>query len=128
MKSLGKTGSGKIGAFIPQYLYRFGTRLESCSQHFIFFLTYEWAPKARVLAAGKPFQPSVIMQHSSLLGRNVFFTAPTVGTILASSFRHRRKKILMKSVNSSWRISCQVKNKIQKPGVVLTTLHFLCNL
>ncbi len=37
------------------------------SQHFIYFITYQWAQKSRVLVPCKLFQPSV-MQHSNLLG------------------------------------------------------------
>jgi hypothetical protein len=30
------------------------------SQHFIFFVTYEWAQKAKVLVTGEPFQSSIM--------------------------------------------------------------------
>ncbi len=37
------------------------------SQHFIFFVTYDWAHLARIFVPDMSFQPSVI-KHSSLLG------------------------------------------------------------
>jgi hypothetical protein len=36
------------------------------SQHFIFFITYEWALEGMLFVTGEPFKPSVI-NHSSLL-------------------------------------------------------------
>jgi hypothetical protein len=30
------------------------------SQHFIFFVTYEWVLEAMLFVTGEPFQPSVI--------------------------------------------------------------------
>jgi hypothetical protein len=36
------------------------TVLGPCSQHFIFFVTYESDQKARVFVPAKPFQPSVL--------------------------------------------------------------------
>jgi hypothetical protein len=43
---------------VPLWLY---------SQHFVFFITYEWTKYVRVFVPGKPFQPSG-PKHSSLLG------------------------------------------------------------
>ncbi len=40
---------------------------EPYSQHFIFFMTYEWTQKAFVFVPRKPLKPNVI-EHSSLLG------------------------------------------------------------
>ncbi len=40
--------------------------------HFIFFVTYDWAQKARVFVTGKPFWPTVV-QLSSLLGQYISY-------------------------------------------------------
>jgi hypothetical protein len=34
--------------------------MEPYQQHFIFFVAYEWAPKARVFVTDRPFQPSLM--------------------------------------------------------------------
>jgi len=41
--------------------------LRSYSQRLVFFITYEWAQKAKLFVLGKPFQPN-LMCHSCLLG------------------------------------------------------------
>jgi hypothetical protein len=45
----------------------FFLNLRSYSQRLVFFITYEWAQKAKLFVPGKPFQPN-LMCHSSLLG------------------------------------------------------------
>ncbi len=57
----------------PQGLY---------TQNFIFFVTYEWAKKARVFANDNPFQ-SYFMKHSCLMGP---FSRYGLNEVFAQSF------------------------------------------
>jgi hypothetical protein len=45
----------------------FFLNLRPYSQRLVFFITYEWAQKAKLFVPGKPFQPN-LMCHSCLLG------------------------------------------------------------
>jgi hypothetical protein len=47
------------------------------SQHFIFFATYKWAQKARVLVPAKPFW-LIIIQCPSMLGPFVIYIGNNV--------------------------------------------------
>ncbi len=48
-----------VSQFKPKMLYEIDPLL-SYSQHFFFFVTYEWVKYARVFAPGKLFQPIVM--------------------------------------------------------------------